>query len=230
MRVKIGCINIPTSVGQESWRDCFEAASSRSEVFGVNEVLSDSAKRIYSSMSEEKRYGHYGLAQGPNPIFWDRSHYTIGDSGTEDIHGRGPFYSRWPGFNEARQLTWVILRPRGSSEADRDEFMVVNTHWVPNGTKVPNAWRLLVRAQSKRALRKVVRGSMRDGMPCFVVGDMNIYEEFRVIRRFEWIRGVGIDKVGLALPKRLTRGDCSFDMYPAPTDHKRGVAAVARWN
>lgn len=227
---KVGCINIPTSVGKSAWERCFIAALTRSDVFGVNEAFHPAAKDLYDRLCKRHEYGHVGLAKTGNPIFWNKAKYTLVDSGDEEIHGRGPGYDEWPGFNDARGFTWAILRPKGALKGDGEDFMVINTHLVPNGPKVVDWWRVKVRAQSWKVLREVIKAAVHQGLPCFLLGDMNVSAAVPISRLFRWIKGVGIDKVGLGLPPEMKRGECTFVLYAAPTDHHHGVATVARWD
>lgn len=227
---RVGCINIPTGAGRGAWERAFLAVMARSDIFGLNEAFNSEAKRIYAQLAQEHGYGHYALGETGNPIFWDRSKYVFVDGEVRTLHGRGPSYDEWPGFNESRELSVVLLRPRGSRNGDGDEFVVANTHLVPNGNKVLDWWRTKVRTKSRIELRRLVKDAIEEEMPCYLMGDMNIHRPFLIARGFRWIKGKGIDKVGLALPKKFKRGKAKFSEFAAPIDHKHGVATVSEWS
>ena len=86
-----------------------------------------------------------------------------------------------------------------------------------------------MRARSKRALREVVKRADDRGVPCFFVGDTNIHGPFAVAKNFEWAEGKTIDKVGFSVPPGWVHGKSDADQFAAPTDHKHGTIATARW-
>lgn len=226
--LRIGIINIPTGAGRVNWERAFMAVLSRADVFGVNEAFNPEAKKMYVEISERHNYGRFGLKSSGNPIFWDTQKYRSVGGEVIEIHGVGPRYNEWPGFNDSRDLTVVVLRPR-DAKGDDEDFVVINSHWVPNGDKVPSVWRGRMRAKSKRALRDVVKRADARGIPCFFIGDTNIHGEFVVTKNFEWIKGKPIDKIGFSVPEGMEHGNSMAQDFSAPIDHKNGTVAVARW-
>lgn len=223
--MKIGIINIPTSVGPDSWADCFSLMAERAPVFGINEVFHPKAKALYRDLATQLKLASFGLRRGPNPIFWQRERYekVEGERHLLHVRGQGVLARLYPGFNDARYATELVLRDRGTKQ----EFVVICTHWVPNGSKVAEAWRKWARREAKRGVRKLVKRHLRAGRPVWFIADTNIKDAFGFGKGFQWIRGAGIDKVGLWLPKGMSAKDLDANLFPAPTDHHHGVVGNA---
>lgn len=224
--MRIAVINVPTSVGASAWERCFRETAERAPVFGVNETISREAKVLYTKLAHELNLGRACLYVSPNPVFWDRDEYERMEARVHQLHARGtsPLARRFPGFNEARSVTEVVLRDKDTNK----QIVVLCTHWVPEGKKVPAAWRAWARSESMRQIRKLIRFHMRHGRIVYVIGDTNIGGVIDMgIRRFKWIRSDGIDKIGVAVPKGITLKNSDYHKFGAPTDHGAGVVASA---
>lgn len=225
--LRVGVINIPTKVGPTAWLDCWTLTADRCGIFGVNEVFHPNAKALYLELAKEHGYSQYGTRGGPNPVFFDRKRWRRVSGRLHRIHGRGDRFGRWPGFNESRYVTDVVLARRRRPGAP--EVAVLCTHWVPNGRKVTAIFRAAARRQSKKLVEQLMREHQAAGRIVYVIGDTNIARTFKLRGRgFEWIRGKGIDKVGVAVPRRFVVGKTSVDVFDAPTDHHHGVATTAQ--
>lgn len=223
--MKLGVINIPYKVGPAAWEKCWTETADRAEVFGVNESFTKAQRRLYLRLAKEAGYGQYGTRVTPNPVFWDRSKWRRVEASVYEIHGRGPLFRLFPGFNESRYVTEVVLRHRRRQR----EIVVLNTHWVPEGRKVTAAFRDKARAESKAMVARLMRKHVAAGREVFLVGDLNIHASFVLpVLGFRWARAVGVDKVGVAVPldREVVRAEA--DTFPAPTDHKHGVVATIR--
>lgn len=226
---QVGIINVPTKVGESNWRACFIRADNFSEIFGINEAISRDAKRFYASIARKTYHGFFGLAKSPNPVFWDRNLYKRIRGEVHILHTRGgsTLAKRYPGFNDARYVTEVELQDR---QGYVPNIVVLCTHWVPEGKKVPEVWRKWARNEAKRKVRAIARRNLRQGKTVWFIGDTNIGEAFDFGIRgatFEWLRGDGIDKIGVWTPKGTRVNRSHARVYPAPTDHKHGVAGRA---
>lgn len=227
--ITIAVINVPTKVGPKDWETCFRRTARRAAIFGVNETFTEKAKLLYRDLAREMNLGRCGLRGGPDPIFWDRDIYRQVEHMRTRLHVRGSslLARRWPGFNEARYVNEAVLRHRATG----DQQAILCTHWVPEGRKVPAAWRKWARAESRRRVRALAVKHLAEGRPVWLLGDTNIGAEFNFKpipgATFRWVRGKGIDKIGLWLPKGMAATDVGFELYDAPTDHKHGVAAHA---
>lgn len=221
-RIRGAIINVPTKVGADAWERCWHEAADRADIFGINEAFNPHAKRLYRGLARQHGYGQYGTRQTGNPIFWDRDVYRKVSGRVHTIHGSsgGLLARRWPGFNAERQITDVVLRHRDT----RQEVAVLNTHWVPNGGRVPSIWRTWARRKSKRLTRKLIRAHLAAGRVVVFMGDTNIREEIGLTKRMVWLRGVGIDKAGIAVPRGMRVRRKRARLFAAPTDHKHGVA------
>lgn len=217
---RVGMVNVPVKVGPRSWVRCWRILSRRTAVFGVNESLSRRQRAVYAALCVRRGWGQYGLRNSPNPIFYKRETWTKvrGTGRVVQLHPEGPWARVYPGYNGARYATIVVLERRSGQ---RHAF--VNTHLVSAGHKVPAPWREQVRADSLTQLRDLVDDLTDLGLVVWLLGDMNVPKPFPMDHRFQWVRGVGIDKVGVSLPDGVTLGDHGFDLVPAPTDHKHGL-------
>jgi hypothetical protein len=217
LRLTVALINVPVKVGAASWEACFRLAA-KSPIFGLNESSTRRQRELYAALSEKIGFSHSGLRNCTNPIFWDADRFTKLFSEVHEIHpaGTGPLADKYPGFNAARTINEVVL-----ADSAGHEFAVLCTHFVPNGVKVNSAWRDKVRKESKRALRKLAQEHREAGRKVVVMGDMNMYEPFRLGKGIRWYRKFGIDKIG-------GTGKGSAKTFKAPTDHKRGVRATLK--
>lgn len=224
--MRIAIINVPTKVGAVAWERCFRETATRAPLFGINEVIAREAKRLYAAQSKTMGYGHAGLVNSPNPVFYNKALYDRMEVRVHTLHARGtsPLARRYEGFNDARSVSEVVLMERDTHK----QIVVLNTHWVPEGKKVPAAWRAWARSESKRKVRKLIRFHMKHGRIVYLIGDTNIAGVIDMgIRRFKWIRSEGIDKIGVAVPKGTTLKTSDYHKYGAPTDHGAGVIASA---
>jgi endonuclease/exonuclease/phosphatase family metal-dependent hydrolase len=205
-------------VGRAAWEQCFTLAA-RSAIFGLNESVSTEQRETYRSLMDESSepLRQFGLWRGPNPVFWRSERFVKVSGNIIEIHGpsTGPLASKYPGYNEARYVTEVVLKQK----TDGREFAVLNTHLVPNGPRVAAVWRTWARRRSLKVLRQLVAKHVAAGRSVILMGDMNIKEPFAIARPFRWYRGEGIDKIGGTLSG-------AAKTFPAPTDHKRGVVAT----
>lgn len=222
---RVGVINVPLKVGEDKWVVCFFKMAGASDVFGINEALNKKAKSTYAKLAKSIGYGSSGLWTSPNPIFWNRKFYRKIRQNTVQLHGRGPNYSKFPGFNDARYANTVILE----SKLDKSRTMYINVHLAANNAnKVPTSW---VNAQQKESIRKIkaiVNESLQAGMDVWLEGDFNIKDTLEFKTRYgnvEQIRPKGLDKIYHFTPNRLPVVDHKVRGVVAPTDHKRGWVA-----
>lgn len=220
MLLRLASINVPTSVGRDAWVECFEATASRADIFGAQEVFTRRAKRTF--IRQAKRYGlsQHGIGKGPNPIFWDTAKYRRKHAGHYQLHGARR--SRWVGFNAARSASVVVLEPINQ---DGPDVTVINTHWVPRGPKVAAWWRSRARKRSRRIVGHLVAAHVARGRVVVVMGDFNM-DTPPDLPEVTWLVGArsGVDKIGVAVPRGYRIGTRQAEHYPAPTDHKHGVA------
>lgn len=218
-----GVINIPHKVGPAAWLKCWLIMARRTGFFGVNESLSRRQRAVYLAAATARGWGQYGIRSSPNPIFYRRKQWKrdvgshvvkLHDAGTD---GRARLY---PGFNSARYATVVCLVRRRTKQ----RHVVINAHLIPQ-QKVDADWRDNVRASSFAMIAALVRDYTDNGAVVWVMGDMNYYPTFPLGRRFHWLRGEGIDKLGVSLPAGMTLGEVDVRIVPAPTDHQHGVVA-----
>lgn len=227
--MSIATINVPVSVGAAAWERCIRETAARAHLFGVNETKSREQINLYRQFAREHELGTAGLDGSGNAVFWRKSVYLKISSRVVPLHprGTGALARRYPGFNDARSVTEVVLMDKRTSEV----VVMLCTHWVPEGRKVPVAWRLWARNKSKRKIRKMIRFHRKWGRTVFLVGDTNIAGPVDMhVRGFKWIRSEGIDKIGVAVPKGTTLKTSDYHKYGAPTDHGAGVVASATFN
>lgn len=227
----VATINIPRKIGPGAWTACLVKAMSEGKVVVANEILTQNQKRVALDVAEKRGYAQSGVRQCPNPIFWDASKFRLVAARVVTIHGEGPWAKRWPGYNAKRTMNVAVLRPLSMADDDDSrDFCVIGLHWVSAGRKVPSAWRARMRVRSRFLLAQVLWTCWRKGMVAVVMGDMNIPEPFAVrVPGFRWVRGIGLDKIGLLIPRGFKRGVSRFHKFDAPTDHKYGIAAVLKW-
>lgn len=224
-RYRPGVINVPSSVGRSAWRECWTLMRRRTSVFGVNETFLRSAKVLYLALALATGWGQYGTRQGPNPLFWRRRRWAFVSGRRVTLHGFGPLHDRWPGYNDARYMTVVVLRDR----RDGQEHAFLVTHWVPEfpAHKLDIAWRDRMRERCIRLVSAELRDQVAAGRPAWFMGDTNMGGPIALdVPRFHWVRGLGIDKLGVALPAGIRWYGGESVLVPAPTDHHHGVAAL----
>lgn len=219
-----GVINIPVKVGARAWRRCFGLMARSCGIFGVNECLSQNQRALYIKLVRRLGLGQYGVRISPNPIFWDKTKYRFVSGRQIRLHGAGDSAKarRWPGFNAARYTTEVVLEVIATGQ----EIVVFNTHWAPDGKKVPRWWLIRARRASKKALNSRIAYHTAQGRDTLVMGDFNVFRPF-ILGVVRWLRGKGVDKIGIALSRmRLVR--YRVRLIPAPTDHKHGIVVRIR--
>lgn len=222
--IRVGLVNVPVKVGAAAWLACWTILSARCSVLVVNESLSRRQRRVYRAAALARGWGQYGLRSSPNPIFFSRLRWAFLAGRVVPLHEEGPWAKRWPGYNAARFVTVLALLHRRSGE----RHVILGTHLVSNGDKNPVAWRAEKREESLALLRILVQGYLADGCVVWLLGDMNLQEPFDLGPGFRWVRGQGIDKIGLGLPPGLKVDGAAWRLVAAPTDHKHGVTARVR--
>lgn len=217
---RVGVVNVPVKVGPRAWATCWRTMARKTGAFGANESLSRRQRAVYAALCAARGWGQYGLRKSPNPLFWSKDTWTKvpGSGRVVELHPPGPWARTYPGYNGARYATIVVLERRSGQ---RHAF--VNAHLVSAGHKVPAPWREQVRADSFAQLRELVHDLTDLGLVVWLLGDMNMPQPFPMGHRFTWVRGVGIDKLGVSLPAGVTLGDHSFDLARVPSDHKHGL-------
>lgn len=217
---RVGTVNVPVKVGPRAWTRCWRIMSRKTGAFGVNESLSRRQRAVYAALCVRRGWGQYGLRNSPNPIFYKRECWNKvpGTGRVVELHPAGPWERTYPGYNAARYATLVVLERRSGQ---RHAF--VATHLVSAGSKVPAPWREQVRADSLAQLRELVDDLTDLGLVVWLLGDMNLGPAFDMGDRFQWVRGLGIDKVGVSLPGGITLGDHGFDLVRVPSDHPNAV-------
>lgn len=227
--MRVAVVNVPVKVREQAWLACFYLATSATPLgaFGINENLAPAQRRVYKQAAKALGYGRFGL-HSPNPVFWDKARWRLLEGSVHQLHppGSSTLARRWPGYNAARSATVVVLEDRDT----REQVTIVCTHWAPQGKKVPSLWGAWARQQAKQQIRGVVRTHLRADRPVWVIGDLNVHGLVDMaMRRFQWLRGEGVDKVGVALPRGTQLEHSSVATVPAPTDHKHLAAATASW-
>lgn len=218
---RFGLINIPIKKGARAWLRCWVIMALRCSVLVVNESLSPRQRRVYRAAARARGWGQFGLQAGPNPVFFSRLKWRKLAGSVVELHGPGPWVEQWPGYNSGREVTVAALQHRRSGL----RLVMLGTHLVSDGDKNPVDWRAQVRETSKTTLEQLVQGFRDDGSIVVLAGDMNIRAPFPLGPRFQWIRGEGIDKVGVALPAGVDLEHSGWRLVTAPTDHKHGVIA-----
>ena len=217
----VAIINITVGAGQANWEKAFLAAAARSEIFGVNECLTQKQRETYRRLAKKAGLSHYGTGT-PNPIFWDRSKYGFVRANTYKLHGAGP-NRRYPGFNAERYATVVILEHIETGE----EITIICTHWVPRGKKVPEWWRRLAREKSRVKIANIARNHMKDRRKVILIGDLNVAGAYEIITRAKYIVSSGVDKI-VVFPERKVK-KAKVQRFDAPVDHGGGVSATVWW-
>lgn len=234
VRIRIGVINIPVKVRRPAWKKCFTLLLERVDIGGVNESFTPAQRQLYRKVAEAEGFAWSG-STGPNPIFWDATMFNLVSGRRIPIHpaGTGRRARRFPGYNGAREINEVVLELIAHPGT---EIAVLNTHFVPEGPQVPSAWRNQMRSKSKTMLGNLAAAHVARGRVVFPIGDTNIHEPFSVAP-VRWLRGKGVDKIGIALPSGVRGIDFPAEArviaqrvgwFLAPTDHRRGFVANVR--
>lgn len=225
LRLLLGVMNIPTKVGAKAWEKCFRILAEHAELFGINEVGSPRAKRLYIRLKDELGFAQFGVGQGPNPVFWARDTFRFLRGRVIRLHGRGKgrLARRFPGFNGARFLTEVVLRHRESDQI----VAVLNFHLVAPGWKVLARWRAEMRRKSLARIDGLVAFHLSKGRVVVLMGDTNIGGAID-LTGVTWLFVAGVDRIAIAVPKGVTLDDFDIAQLVAPTDHKHGRFADAR--
>lgn len=226
MRLRVAVCNVPISVGAKAWRECFTETAKRGDIFGINEAHSPRQKATYRRQAKRRRLRKYGLS-GANPLFNDPDRWRRVHQGQHRLHGRGPLWRRWPGFNAARSATVAVYRSTGFERVP--DVTVINTHLVPRGPKVPGPWRDRARRRAVARIARLTAQHVARHRVVVVMGDFNM-DDAPAIPGVRWLVGArhGVDKIGVAVPKGWRIAERTTQRFPAPTDHKSGVAADLR--
>ncbi len=217
----VGMINVPADVGPNAWTECFEIMSNHADVFGINEAINRPQKELYSQLAHDANYGAAGLWSSPNPIFYDRAIFNRLDQRTVTLHGRGPRYSEYPGFNDARFANVVLLQNRKT----KVQATYINVHLAAyNPYKVPGDWVADKHRESLEIIEMLVDKSLNDG-DVSLFGDFNIgdpikFPKFKGVKT-DWVKKVGIDKI----VRFSNSPKYQLKTFKAPTDHRRGYVA-----
>jgi endonuclease/exonuclease/phosphatase family metal-dependent hydrolase len=228
LHLLVAVMNIPTKVGARAWAIDFDKLADRADVFGINEAGSVRAKRLYRRLAKERGYSSWGLWRGPNPIFWDTRLYRLHSARQVRLHrrGRGRLARRFPGFNGARYVTVVTLVHRATGR----EITFMCWHFVAPGWKVRAAWRAKMRRRSIATVREIEDAELAEGRPVVGFGDTNLRDPFDLGDGWLWLRGDGVDKLGVAVPEDVRLDGYaarqSVIAFPALTDHKHGISAA----
>lgn len=228
LHLLVAMMNIPTKMGAHAWAVDFDKLADRADVFGINEAGSVRAKRLYRRLARERGYGYFGLFIGPNPVFWDRRLYQLYSATQVRLHGRGKgrLAVKFPGFNGPRYVTVVVLEHLGTGR----KVTVLCWHFVAPGWKVLAGWRARMRKRSIARVAAIVKHHLEAGRAVVGFGDTNLRNEFDLVDGWLWLRGDGVDKLGVAVPDNVHldgyAARLSVVPFPALTDHKHGVSAA----
>lgn len=223
MILRLAVINIPTKVGPAAWRECFEETADRADIFGINEAFSPRAKRLYRRLAKTLGLWFYLVFRSPNPLFYDSGMWRRVAGSQHRLHGRGPWWPRWPGYNAARYASVAVFDRRDDPEAPW--VTVINTHLVPRGRKVTNRWRERARRRSLAKLSQIIERHLELGRAVVIMGDLNMNTS-PALPGVVWVTGPSVDKIGVACPAGWRIAIRTVFRYAAPTDHDRGVSAV----
>lgn len=211
----VSLVNIPRKVGPVGWADCLEKAFARGDFTVVNESKPRTARaRLYSRMAVAEGRSVFGLDGSPNPVFARAREWRRKSGQVKRLHGRGPYFPRWPGFNERRYVTAASYE---HADLAVPRVVVLGTHLVPR-QKVPQWWRKRARRKSDRLLAHLVAIHTAAGRIVVIAGDMND-DHPPFIRGVVWVRA-GVDYIGIAVPRGVTLTACESETVAARTDHK----------
>lgn len=224
MILQLAVINIPAKVGRAAWKQCFEQTAARAEIFGINETFTIRQRRLYRRLAKTLGLLFFALFIGPNPIFYDRSEWRRVAGSQHRLHGRGPRWRTWPGFNAARYATAAVFDRR--DDLDLPWVTVINTHWVPRGPKVPAWWRERARKAAIAKVEAIIDRHLAIGRIVVLMGDLNMGKAPE-LDHIRWIRDdAGVDELGIALPDGWHIVNIDAARYAAPTDHGHGTHAA----
>lgn len=211
--------NVPVKIGAKKGRECLRLMDG-SDFIGMCEILNKHQRQaLIEEARAMKRYGSYGW-QGPNPVLWDASRYTLAAGVVVKLHGA--FGGRlWPGYRAARKATIAALTAvhKGDPHAT-----LLCTHWAPRGRKVPAWWRNRQWATSERKISAIVKSQTANGRSVILMGDFNMDRNPR-IAGVTWLTGAGVDKIGIALAPGHRIGHHTSARFKSPTDHGTGIRA-----
>lgn len=220
--MSLGIINIPHKVGAKRWESCWKETALRAQIFGVNESGSRAQRNLYRELARKAGYGYYGLWKSPNPIFWDKRTYEFVRGQVTQLHGRssGRLARRYPGFNAPRYQTEVILKDR-----EGQEYAFICVHWASR-FHVTRRFYARARFLSARTASRTVRHHKKAGRIVGFGGDTNI--SGRIYNpQVTWLYSQGVDKLGVAVPRKYKLSQLRSRRFDAPTDHKHGIAGSA---
>jgi hypothetical protein len=223
--VRIAVTNIPTQVGPDAWRECWDLTADRADIFGANEVFTRKARRMFRRRARKRGYDQYGMKQCPNPVFWNARLYVRTYGKVHRIHGGhdDALARLYPGFNDARYMNEVVLAPVDGGP----EVAVLCSHWVPSGRRVDPKWRKKVRRESKALTAQLTAKHKAAGRIVVFLADTNIYPPI-LVAGLRFLRKVGIDKIAVAVPAGMVILRAKARTFWAPTDHGHGVRANIR--
>lgn len=216
----VSLVNIPRKVGPAGWLDCIKKAFDHGDLTVVNESKPGSPRaKLYERVADDRNRSVCGLFGSPNPLFADREKWQRVSGQVKRLHGRGPYFPRWPGFNEARYVTAAAYRARGMGSVPM--LVLLGTHLVPR-QKVPKWWRKRARRKSDALLSHLVDVHTTAGRIVVVAGDMND-DEPPAIPGVTWFRA-GVDWIGVAVPRGVTLVGHDRVAFEARTDHQHGLS------
>lgn len=221
LALSIGSINIPSKVGRDDWVACWEKTAERTTVFGSQECFTPGQRRAYRRMCRKHKWKVRGMGASPNPVFWDEDVWEYVSHRVILLHNESGRKTN-PGFNAERYMTEVVLRHKKLGV----ELAVLNTHWVAP-FHVSRLFLTKSRRASKKKARQRIRVHKAAGRIVVFMGDTNIGRKIS-LAGIKWIRGKGIDKIGIAVPKGWTIDMAAHVIFKAPTDHGHGVQGLAR--
>lgn len=218
-------INIPVQVGSTSWAKCWLKAKKQGPLFGSQECFAQGQKALYRRLAKRHGWGKFGVGH-PNPVFWDKNVYEKIDARVIMLHAesKGKLARKKPGFNAERYMTEVVLRHKTTGLI----VVVENFHWVPEQF-VTAIFRASARHKSKKIARDRIKLHKSMGRIVVPMGDSNIYKRIKLAGTV-WMRALGIDKLGVAVPPKMKVVKATNDPFQAPTDHKRGYKGQATIN
>lgn len=219
MRLRLGVINVPRSVGRAAWAACFRATADRADIFGINESFTSSQRRLFRRLAKSLGLLFFLLFRSPNPIFYNPDVWHRVSGRQLLLHNRGPWWRRWPGFNAARYASVAVFK---SPTPYLPWVTVINTHWVPRGRKVPAWWRARARKRSIAKVEALISRHHTHDRVVVILGDLNTGVA-PDIAGVEWIRDdAGVDEIGIALPPGWDIESITAARFAAPTDHGHG--------
>lgn len=229
-QMRVGWINVPSKVGARAWARCWMLMRVHATVFGINETFMKSCKRVYAGLARVNGFGQYGLRQGPNPIFYSRRVWKFVEADHVQLHGKGPNSKKWPGFNDERYLTILVLERRlKRRQGARHAFLF--THWAAFGgnDKVPNKWVNDRHSECIDYVHDIIELGLSKGYIVHFSGDTNMGEPIKLHPKMKMLKNKGIDKYGVAFPPEFEFESGDLTEFNAPTDHKHGYSMKLRF-